>query len=108
VDIDGTSRQAAPALGAVDGRVRAPEEALMPAAMDYGYDVQALGVLCDVCGVPQLVVVGTQVSVPALVRAAREILDLSRSASARASARDCPLCRRPDPTSTQTAACASG
>jgi hypothetical protein len=51
-------------------------------ARDYGYDLQTFGVLYDVRGVPQLVVVGTQVGVPALVQAAREILDLSRSASA--------------------------
>jgi hypothetical protein len=82
VDIDGKIRQAAPALAAVEKRVRAPREAAMPVAGDYGYDLQALGVLCDVRGVPQLVVVGTQVGVPALVQAAREILDLSRSASA--------------------------
>jgi hypothetical protein len=71
--------------------VRAPREAAVPVAIDYGSDVQTLDFLCDVRGVPQLEVVGTQVGVPALVRPAREILDLSRSASGHASARDCAL-----------------
>jgi hypothetical protein len=73
-------------------------EAAVPVAVDYGSNVQTLGFWCDVRGVPQLEVVGTQVSVPALVRPAREILDLSRSASGCASARDCTLCRKLDAT----------
>jgi hypothetical protein len=39
VDIDGKLRQAAPALGAANGRVRALKEALAPRAMDYEYGI---------------------------------------------------------------------
>jgi hypothetical protein len=77
MDTDGKIRQTAPALEAGNRRVRAPKEAVVPLAIDYRYDMQTAGVLYDVRGGPQLVVVGTQVGVPALVRAAREILDLS-------------------------------
>ena len=57
---------------------RALKEALAPLAMDYGYGLCRRRVLYDECGFPQLVVVGTQVGVPALVRAARAIFDSER------------------------------
>jgi hypothetical protein len=75
VDINGKIRMAAPALEAADRRVRALNEALAPGAMDYGYGICRRRVLYDGPGSPQLVVVGTQVGVPALVQAAPAIID---------------------------------
>jgi hypothetical protein len=75
VDIDGKLRQAAPALGAANGRARALKENLAPRAMDYEYGICRRRVLYDGPGSPQLVVVGTQVGVPALVQAAPATID---------------------------------
>jgi hypothetical protein len=75
VDIDGKIRQAAPALEAANRRVRALKEALAPLAIDYEYGICRRRVLYDGPGSPQLVVVGTQVGVPALVKAAPAIID---------------------------------
>jgi hypothetical protein len=101
MDIDGKCRQAgrqagrqvSPALGAASRRARAFNEALAPLAKAYGCDVCRRRVLYNGLGCPQLVVVGSQVSVPGIVQAAPAILDSACQASfaLAACARD-PFC----------------
>jgi hypothetical protein len=73
--MDGKARLAAPALEAADWTGARAQGDCCAYGVNYGDGICRARVLYDVSGRPQLVVMGSQVGVPAMVQAAWAIFD---------------------------------